>query len=140
MWCRERNSKENLEPVPFDLFECSDPELLNKHFARFIVEVRKTNGENYPPATLYQLLSGLLRYMREVSPQCPNFLDKNDARFRKLHRTMDAVFHDLHAEGIGRQVKHAQLITATEENSLWDNRVCGLHSPRALQNAVFISR
>ena len=133
LWCRERNSKEILEPVPFNLLECSDPELL-KHFARFIVEVRKTNGENYPPATLHQILSVLLRYMREVSPQCPNFLDKSDARFRKLHRTMDAVFHDLHVDGIGRQVKHAQLITATEENSLWNNG-----SPRALQNAVFFT-
>ena len=52
-----------LKPVLFDLLECSDPELLNKHFASFIVEVRKTNGENYPPATLHEVYVGSFSLM-----------------------------------------------------------------------------
>ena len=84
----------------------TDANILNTHLSRFVVETRKSNGEAYPPATLHQLLCGVLRHMRDCNPGCPNFLDKKDSRFKQLHGTLDSYFHDLHCEGIGRQVKH----------------------------------
>ena len=63
-------------PVPEDILMSSDPELLNHHLSQYVVETCKANGEPYPPASLHQLLWGLLRHMHEANPSYPNFLNK----------------------------------------------------------------
>ena len=75
--------------------------------------------------------------MRETSPDCPNFLDKHDSRFRQLHHTLDALFHKLHSEGIGVQVKHAEVLTKDDEAKLWDSGVMSATLPKSLQNVAF---
>ena len=115
----------------------TDANVLNTHLSRFVTETRKSNGEPYPPATLHQLLYGVLRHMRDCNPGCPNFLDKKDSRFRQLQGTLDAYFHNLHCEGIGRQVKHAETISTEEDNQLWETGVLDINTPKGLQNAVF---
>ena len=75
--------------------------------------------------------------MREISPNCPNFLNKQDERFKKLHNTLDSHFHKLHSQGVGRNVQHAEVFTVEEEDKLWETNVCGLNTPTALQNAAF---
>ena len=84
-----RNQFNLLDPVPDDILQCTDPITLNNHLSRFVVEARKSTGEHYPPATLHQLLCGILRHMRSKNPGCPNFLDK-DTRFRHLYGTLDS--------------------------------------------------
>ena len=110
-WMKSRNLSCPDNPVPENILTCSDPEILNLHLSRFVIETRKANGDDYPPSTLHQLLCGILRFMREHNPDCPNFLDKNDNRFRPLHGTLDSYFHKLHSEGVGRQTKHAEIIS-----------------------------
>ena len=82
LWKNARNQKFPDDCVPQDLFTSTDPSLLCTHLTRFAVEARKANGEHYPPSSLHQLLCGILRHMREINPQCLNFLNKKDARFR----------------------------------------------------------
>ena len=107
-----------------------------QHLSRFAVEVRKVNGEHYPPM-VYQLVSGLLRYMREANPNCPNYLNKQDTRFQPLQHTLDAHFHKLHSEGIGIQVKHTEIVTKEDEMKLSTSGVMGLDTLKSLQNAAF---
>ena len=64
-------------------------------------------------------------------------MDKKDLQFRELHGTLDAHFHQLHLEGIGRQVQHAEIITKSEENQLWKSGVMRISTPRSFQNVVF---
>ena len=137
LWSQARNISHTEDPIPEDLLSCSDPAILNVHLARFAVEARKSNGDYYPPATIHQLLCGLLRHMRDTNPGCPNFLDKQDSRFRQLQGTLDALFHKLHSDGICVQVKHAEILTKEDETKLWDSGVMGSTTPRALQNAAF---
>ena len=60
------------KPVDKDS-ECTE---LCRVLCLFVVEARKTNGEPYPPKTVFHLLAGLLRYARSGSvQQYPNFLD-----------------------------------------------------------------
>ena len=125
--------------VPDNLFEDGDPGQLATHLSRFVVEAKKTNGEFYPPSTLHLILCALLRHKRDISHSCPNFLDKKDSRFRNLHGTLDAHFHKLHAEGIGVQVKHTEILTEEDEMKLWESGVVGVATPRALQNAAFLT-
>ena len=121
-WKQERKIHCSLQAVPECLLTASDPELLNTHLTRLAVEAKEVNGESYPPATVYQLLCGILRYMREINPNCPNFLDKKDCRFKPLQATLDSLFH---SQGIGIQVKHTKIFTEEDECKLWDSGVLG---------------
>ena len=78
-----------------------------------------------------------MRYMREINPHCPNFLDKKDAHFRQLHHSLDVQFNKLHSNGIGRQVKHAEVFSKEDEWRLWESGTLGVSDPKSLQNAVF---
>ena len=44
-----------------DLLECHDAEMVSKCMRLFVPEVRKADGEPYPPSTIRGLLSGLNR-------------------------------------------------------------------------------
>ena len=137
-WKKARNEKHPDNPVPDDLLTSCDPAILNTHLSRFVLETRKANGEFYPPKTLHQLLCGLLRHMRVINPGSPNFLDKKDCRFKDLQGTMDAHFHHLHSTGIGREIKHARVLTKDDEDKLWRTGVMGTKTPKALQKCCFL--
>ena len=123
LWMTNRNISHPNDLIPSDIFQCTDTQTLSKYLSRFVVETRKSNGELYPPATLHQLLCGILRHTRSKNPTCPNFLDKKDSRFRDLHGTLDSYFHKLHSDGVGTQTKHAETISCSEEDKLWSEGV-----------------
>ena len=100
-----------------DLLTSDNPTLVSKWLSRFVAETRNAKGDPYTPSTLNQLLASLLRHMRTANPNTPNFMDKN-THFQGLHGTLDNVFRKLHENGIGRKVKHAEIITKDEENQL----------------------
>ena len=75
--------------------------------------------------------------MRNVNLGCPNFLDKKDSRFKKLHGTLDSHFHHLHSTGMGRKVKHACVLTKGMKISFGRVMFLSTTFPKALQNAVF---
>jgi len=93
-WRQARNVTQE-DRCPTDLLENPFAGQLNYWLSRFVVEARRADGERYPSATLYQLLSGLLRYARSKSKRCPNFLDKKDQRFAELRGTCESVSRDL---------------------------------------------
>ena len=103
----------------------------------FAVEVRQAKGEYYTPATISQLLTGLLRFMRSITKSAPNFMDKKDTRFAPLHNTLDHHYHKLHTVNIGTQPKRAEIFTKEEESLLLEAGTLGLDIPQALLNAVF---
>ena len=111
--------------------------LLNRWLSRFVAEVRRADGEAYPPRTIHQLLSGLQRSMLDRYPTAPKFLDRQDPRFRDIRGTCDTVYRELHQQGVGTEVKHAAVISSDEEDQLWLSGVLGCTNPKNLQNAVF---
>lgn len=102
-----------------------------------MTEVRRQDGNPYPPRTIHQLLAALQRKMLEDNPDAPKFLDRHDVRFRMLLRTCDSVYRGLHSEGVGAQVKHAAIFSVEEETTLWETGVLGDSNPTSLQRAVF---
>ncbi len=106
------------EKCPTDIFDRQDSATLNYWLKIFAVEVRKVNGEQYPPKTLYLMFSAL-RYMRSINPEAPNILAKNNPAFSQLHNTLDGIFKKLRAQGVGATSKHAEPFTKDEENKLW---------------------
>ena len=94
-------------------------------------------GKRYPPLTLYQLLTGILRCAREKNPEVPNFLDKQDRRLSALHKSLDSVFRKLRTANVGTNVKHAEPFLDEKEDQLWLTGVLGIDSPKALLIAIF---
>ncbi|XP_052695752.1 uncharacterized protein LOC128174173 [Crassostrea angulata] len=62
---------------------------VNNWLTRFIVEVRKLNGDFYPPKSLYLLITGILRGISEQG-NTNNFMSETNDRFLKVWKTLDA--------------------------------------------------
>ena len=111
-WARNRNSIDPNHTVPGDLLSSNDPEMACKWIQKFVMETRQESGEPYPPKSLYAILCGLYRVCKSNGVTF-NFLDKKDARFAVLHKTLDSVFSSLHANGVGASTSSASVITIT---------------------------
>ena len=116
-WKAER-SKGDAEKCPEDLLDNPDIQNLNYWLSRFVTEVRKQDGQPYPPRTIHQILAGLQRYMLEKQPSAPKFLDRTQTAFRELHGTCDSVYRGLHQEGVGTEIHHTSTFTAAAEQAL----------------------
>ena len=60
---------------------------LDYWLSRFILEVRRKDGNCYPSNTLHQLCYGILRFLREVKPSIDIF---KNPEFASFHKTLDA--------------------------------------------------
>ena len=64
-WATSRNKKLLSDKAPFSCeIEKLSAQLINFWLCRFVLEIRRRDGERYPPASLYQLCCGLLRHLR----------------------------------------------------------------------------
>ena len=60
------NTRLLLDEEPFSTTFCElTVSEMDFWLSRFVLEVRKKNGDPYPPNTLYQLICGLQRQLRE---------------------------------------------------------------------------
>ena len=103
---------------------------------RFVVEARRADGNEYPSATLYEVLAGLLRHACVHSPTFPNFLEKQIS-LRHLHSACDNVARRLRRGGVGAEVRHAEVFSKEDEDKLWESGTIGVTNPLALVRAVF---
>ena len=66
-WRDKHNEHFREEPdkqVPADLLASTDKVILCKWLSLLVAEVRKKDGTEYPPKTVYILPAGILRHMR----------------------------------------------------------------------------
>jgi hypothetical protein len=92
------------------------PPQLQYWLTRFVLEVRKKDGTDYPPQTLHHLCSGLLRHLRQNGhPSLDIFKDPFFAEFRS---TLDAEMKRLQQLGIRSKKKQADPLTDEEEEVL----------------------
>ena len=99
-----------------------------------MIEAQHSDGQPYLATTIYQVLSGLLRYARSKTRDCPNFTDKKDAHFSELSGTCEFIAHQLH---VGANVKHAQVFSPEEKDKLWDSGAMGIFNPKVILCTVF---
>lgn len=79
---------------------------------RFIVEVRKKDGQPYPPETLYQIVVGLQRHLRQNGRIVDIF---QELEFLDVKTTLDAEMKRLRSEGVGSVKKQAAAITEEQK-------------------------
>ena len=138
-WISNRNLH-STDKCPEDFLELQhsrDVVRLEKWLCLFVVEARKQDGNSYPPSTIQSLLSGILRHMRELHTDTPDFLSKKDHRFRALKGTIESTYSELRKNGVGAEVKHTPIVTKEEEEMLWSKKVMGVDLPRQLQRTIF---
>ena len=112
-------------------------ENLNKWLSTFAVETRNHQGKPYPPKTIYSLLCGILREMRNTNPHYPNFLNKEDSEFSTFHTTLDNLFKSLRNDGFGSSSLGTEGISSEEEDMLCKSGVINLKTPKGLPRAAF---
>ena len=95
---------------------------LNDWLSKFVCEARKQNGKPYSHATMYFILSGLVRYLRENDVFHYSFLDEEDTRFAGLHQVLRKRMNQPKEEAVDVGTKTADPILAVDEDKLWDIR------------------
>ena len=102
--------------------------------SKFVHEIKKKDGSEYPLNTLDQICAGLQRASRENglpelkmfrNPRYKLFQDSIDSRMKALTRT-----------GLGVNVKQAKPISGDEEEILWSKGLLGEDDPRTLVNTL----
>ena len=107
---------------------------MNFWLSRFVLEVRKKNGEPYPPNTLYQLICGLQRQLRERGRADIKIFD--NPSFHDFRSTLDGEMKRLNSTGNYVNKKQAQPITVEQENRLWELGLLGDCDAQTLLNTI----
>ena len=101
---------------------------------RFVLEVRKGDGSEYPPNSLHHIVCGIMRHMRSTTmPGVDFFTDSDISAFRS---SLDAEMKRLQSKGLGSGHKQAEPLTEGEEELLWEKKILGGHSPESLLNTM----
>ena len=132
-WRKDRNARamkgvSTVRPILYPLLEM-DKDLLNYSLSRFICEVVKANGQDFPGHTLYEMIISIQLYFEQNG-----FLYKFlcDEEFVQIKNTLDSVMQARAKSGIGIRKKQAEIVSQEEEDIMWDKGVLGSSSPDTL--------
>ncbi|KAL5006842.1 hypothetical protein ScPMuIL_015648 [Solemya velum] len=95
---------------------------------RFITEVKKFDGNEFPPKTLLEIIVAIQKHL-EIDGKPLKLL--RDTRFSELPAVLDATMKDRTAKGLGLQKKQADVISHSDELDMWDKGYFTNHSLRA---------
>ena len=106
---------------------------LKYSISRFICEIKKQNGEDYPGDTLHELVICLQLHFEL---QGTSYKLLSDPLFLELKNTLDRKMQERARAGVGTNKKQAQPFTVEEEEILWQKNVLGLSKPSQLLNTL----
>ena len=73
----------------------------------FVIEIRKKDGSEYASTTLYHLVAGPMRHLREADVKIYIFQDEE---FDKFHKTLDSEMKRIRSIGDGTRKGKAEII------------------------------
>ena len=134
-WRMFRNGSSDLKNITCDL---EDIETINKSdllfaLCRFITEVKKLDGSEFPPKTLYDIII-CVQFKLDTLGLSWRLL--NDKEFKDLRFTLDNLMKQHTSEGIGITVRKAQVLNEFEEDVLWNMGLLETSNPVTLLNTV----
>ncbi len=121
-WRITRNKNPDVVPILVDLDrpETIEERMLSYTICCFITEIKKLNGQDYPPRTIYEIVMCLQIHL-ETQGIFWKLLDDSDSAFVELRYTCNNLMKECASSGLGSQVKQAEVISYSDENFLWDN-------------------
>ena len=123
-------------PIPEDI-NALDDNMINYWGQRFIMEIKRQDGKDYPPNTLTQIVSGLQRYLTVVC-QRPNInFFKEGTQFSDFRQCMDTRMKELIGQGIGLKTNSSDPVTVEDEIQFWEAGVFNFETAVGMSNAVF---
>ena len=128
-WSSYRNSIVDKEHIIEDITSL-DNSTLQYWMSRFVLEIRKKDGTEYPPNTLHHICCGILRHLQESGGVEIDFFKV--VAFAEFCATLDGEMKRLQSLGIGAKKHQAEPLTEEEEEQLWQTGQLGDHSPQAL--------
>ena len=131
-WRLHRNSTTTADTVPA-LSPDIDEATLQHWMGRFVLEIRKQDGNEYPANTLHHICCGIMRYLRQNGQPS---LDFKDPAFDDFRCTLDSEMKRVQSAGIGTCHRQPEPLTAQEEEQLWKTGHLGDHSPQALVDTI----
>ncbi|XP_042315313.1 zinc finger MYM-type protein 2 isoform X4 [Sceloporus undulatus] len=139
-WVKTRNLDEDL-PVLDELKSTKTVKLkeditshtpveLNFGLAHFVNEIRRPNGENYAPDSIYYLCLGIQEYLTGSNRKDNIFLDPNYQTFeQEINKILRSWQPSILPDG--------SIFSRVEEDYLWRIKQLGSHSPATLLNTLF---
>ena len=126
-WCNARGEQNDVVAM--------DPGILQQKLCRFIMEARRQDGGPYPAQTLYSIVTGIQRFLRESGRY--DFLNNADPTFGHFRQALDATMKELTSEGVGTVPRRAEPISKDQEELLWSKGVFDINSAQGLTYLVF---
>ena len=96
---RWRSFRSEIRPIDQSVQDASE---LQADLCDFIVKIRKENGEQYPPSSMYDLISGLSLCLEREYGYENKFVS---GAFRLVRNTFDNIMKERTAEGVGGGLK-----------------------------------
>ena len=100
---------------------------------RFITEIRKKDGNDFPPKMLYQIVL-CVQFHLETKGITWRLLE--DEFFKELEFTLDNLMKQRTSAGLGITVRKADIITKMDEDILWCRGILGTENPEQLLHTV----
>ena len=113
------------------LFEVTQVDLAYS-LCRFIREIKKMDGSDYPPNTLREMIVMIQMFLHSNGV---NWKLLDGSSFVGLRNVLDNTMKQRHAAGLGVR-KSSEIITPRVERTLIDSGVIGLDTPQKLLNGV----
>ena len=110
------------------------PPALAKCMCNFIFEVRKKNGDEFPPKTLHHLISGIQRYLRMHGKYDIDIF--KDSEFSEMRVCLDSEMKRLQKSELGSKTRKAEPLITEEVELLWLKGLLGSGSPQALVDTM----
>ena len=134
-WRLFRESQPNLKTYLCNLddMETVNKQDLNDAMCRFISEVKKVDGSDFPPKTLYDIVI-CVQFWLETQGLAWKLL--TDEVFTELKYTLDNLMKARTSAGLGNSVKKAEIVSFQDEESLWSSGLLGTYNPQVLLQTV----
>ncbi|NWW45001.1 ZMYM2 protein, partial [Pedionomus torquatus] len=139
-WVKSRHSNEELPELEElkstksvklkeDLLSHTSAEL-NYGLTHFVNEIRRPNGENYAPDSIYYLCLGIQEYLYGSNRKDNIFIDP-------IYQTFEQELNKILRSWQPSILPDGSIFSRVEEDYLWRIKQLGSHSPVALLNTLF---
>ena len=135
-WREYRNTSSDLESVECDIEDVQNlsKQLLSTAVCKFITEVKKVDGSDFPSRTMYDIVICLQFWLES------NGLNwKLISEFSDVKWTLDNVMKIHYQQGVGNKVRQAEIVSFSDEELMWSLGLLGMHNPQGLLNTLVYS-